>query len=233
MLRASMRSHWIRLLAPVALTLVACTPKIGSECLRSLDCSLQRERTCDLSYRVNEFGEVDPDGQGECIVDGCSATSCPSEAVCVNIFGTDFLTVPCDPDLEDRLPEGATSHPCCPGLSATCEDEGVRACVFAQAPTCCEEWTPACSVLVREAGCATCPNDDCLPREVCLSEGLCADANTGRTSCRKECNDDNDCRDGYICRQTGAGGIYPVLPTDTPDDELYPSICIPRGTGVN
>ncbi|MGB1277239.1 MAG: hypothetical protein ACPG77_15955, partial [Nannocystaceae bacterium] len=118
-----------------------CKSQIGSACLKSIDCSLQGERTCDLSHRVDELGAIQPDGDGECTIEGCSQATCPSEAKCVSVYATDFLSIACNPDREDRL-------------------DGT---------------------------------DDCRPHEICLSEGLCADAITARTSCRRECNKDSNC----------------------------------------
>ncbi len=70
-----------------------CRSKIGDSCRRSTDCSLQGDRTCDLSNRVN--------GRGECIIEGCGRDSCPKEAACVKSYGSDFLSVSCDPERED------------------------------------------------------------------------------------------------------------------------------------
>jgi hypothetical protein len=118
--------------APWLLVLVAiagCKAKIGDPCLRSTDCSIRGDRLCDLSHTVNAAGEQTPSGKGECTIEGCGADSCPKEAECVKVYGSDFLTVACDPAREDRAvlidesteecPDGA-----CPPLDA-CEPREV------------------------------------------------------------------------------------------------------------
>ncbi len=156
----------------VVLAASACSRRIGNECKLSTDCSLQGERICDLSYLT-----VDSEGmqKGECIIEGCSAGSCPSEAVCVNIYSTEFLSVACDPEREDR-------------------SDGL---------------------------------DDCNANEICIPEGLCADANTARATCRKECKRDSGCRDGYSCKPTGKGGIYVSLDPEDPQGTEETKICMP------
>ncbi len=233
------------LAAPItALLLLACQPKIGDECLRSIDCSQQGERSCDLSYRINDEGFADPEGQGECTIEGCAEGSCPNEAVCVRIYGVQFLSVSCDPELEDQLPEGVDAGDiagaCCEALAGPCTNEDVKRCVCGAdmdpedplVQQCCsgEPWSQACARIAVQNNCSDlCPRDDCLPTERCLDEGLCADANTTRTSCRRTCRDDADCREGYLCRQTGAGGVYAVPSVDDPTERRQESICVPRG----
>lgn len=154
----------------------ACRAEIGDSCRRSTDCSIQGERTCDLSNRIN--------GRGECTIEGCGRNSCPDEAACVKTYGTDFLSVACDPEREDK---------------ATFAADG--------------------SVLP--------PLDACLPHEVCLGEGLCADEVSARTTCRRSCKSDRDCRSGYTCRLTGSGGIYQTPAADDPDNNRQVKICQP------
>lgn len=171
-------SRLLTLTALAALTLVpatGCKSKIGSACLKSIDCSLQGERTCDLSHRVTDEGVVEPDGEGECTIEGCSQATCPSEAKCVEVFATDFLSVACDPDTEDR--NGGTNV--------------------------------------------------CRPYEICLQEGLCADALTARTSCRRECSKDSNCRNGYVCREVGSGGVYAAPDPENPSVQLDFKVCMP------
>ena len=103
-----------RTLALVALAAVApgCKPKIGDPCKLSTDCSIRGERTCDLSYTIG--------GEGECIIEGCTLGTCPKEAVCVKVYGSDFLSVACNPEREDiAVPDpNETCDPDddCPGL---------------------------------------------------------------------------------------------------------------------
>ncbi|MCA9714832.1 MAG: hypothetical protein KC468_09115, partial [Myxococcales bacterium] len=217
--------------------------------MRSIDCSQQGERSCDLSYRVNADGNLDPEGDGECTIDGCAEGSCPDEAVCVRIFGVQFLSVSCDPELEDQRAQDVTEAElvgaCCEALDGACENATIRACVCGAEPDpddpvyqqCCADgviWSDACAHLaLANEECdeitKVCPRDDCLPTERCLDEGLCANANTTRTSCRKACSDDADCREGYQCRQTGANGIYAVPSVDDPTERRQESICVPIG----
>jgi hypothetical protein len=70
--------------------------------------------------------------------------------------------------------------------------------------------------------------DDCLPNEVCLPEGLCADELRARTSCRRKCNKDSNCRDNYRCQETGANGLYVAPDPDSPTVQHTANICVPR-----
>lgn len=55
--------------------LAACQPKIGDDCVGSVDCSQQGDRLCDTSQ---------PDGY--CTAFNCEPDKCPDESVCVG-FG--------------------------------------------------------------------------------------------------------------------------------------------------
>ena len=70
--------------------------------------------------------------------------------------------------------------------------------------------------------------DDCLPNEVCLPEGLCADEIRARTSCRLECKADKNCRDNYQCVSTGVGGLYVAPDPENPTAQNSAKICVPR-----
>ena len=144
---------------------------------------------CDLSHRINAQGIPTPNGSGECTIESCGANTCPKEAECVKVYGSDFLTVACDPTREDRASLG---------------DD----------PDCLEGVCP--------------PRDDCQANEVCLPEGLCADEITARTSCRKRCKKDKDCRAGYECVSTGARGIYHAPDLDHPGEVDEIKICAPQ-----
>ena len=163
-LRTSLRSLALALVA-----LAGCQPEIGDRCRRASDCSIRGDRQCDLSY-----ASLDPSGRGECTIENCSFGSCPSEAACIKVYGSEFLSVSCDPSREDV----ALEDPDIPG-----------------------EFLPAF--------------DDCNPAEVCLPEGLCADELSARTSCRRRCKRDRDCRGGYECVRVGDSGVYRA---DDPDD---------------
>jgi len=181
----------------------ACKAKIGDECKRSTECSRTGERICDLSHRVNSQGVVSLSGQGECTIEGCGRGSCPKEAECVRIYGSDFLTVSCEPSRED------VARACDPDAE-TCADD-------------CVESSQGGSNLVCP------PRDDCNSNEICLPEGLCADEITSRTSCRRECKDNGDCRNGYECKRTGSDGVYRVFDPKDPTDDSQVKICRPVG----
>ncbi|WP_434421291.1 hypothetical protein [Nannocystis pusilla] len=67
----------------------------------------------------------------------------------------------------------------------------------------------------------------CTDQELCLPEGLCADLLSARISCRKECNSDRGCRDGYECRETGGNGIYVAFSPTNPESLPIEKICMP------
>jgi hypothetical protein len=48
----------------------------------------------------------------------------------------------------------------------------------------------------------------CAAHEICLPEGLCADEMSARSSCRRECKRDSQCRDNYVCKEVGTDGVY-------------------------
>jgi hypothetical protein len=181
---------------------IACKAKIGDDCLRSTDCSIRGERVCDLSHRVDSQGNSTPAGRGECTIDGCGRDSCPKEAACIKVYGSDFLSVACDPDRED--------------VATFCED-GDEAC---EARGCLPSVEP---------GVWTCPpTDECETHEVCLPEGLCADEVSARTSCRRKCSSNRDCRNGYECLLTGTQGVYRAPDLDEPNNPSNVRICMPE-----
>lgn len=213
MLRAPMAPRLLLALALLAPTLLlpACQRRIGAPCKVSTDCSIRGDRICDLSHLVNGSGDLDPAGKGECIIDGCNKTTCPREGTCVQVYGAEFLSVACDPELEDRpQPYGddlAARFAACNASPARPVDENGE-------PV---EWSSDEPVACN----------DCGSHEVCLPEGLCADLLTVRTSCRKECRSDAQCRDGYECRPTGSNGVYAVATPDAPFGEEIVKICMP------
>jgi hypothetical protein len=93
-----------RALALLALILLGCQPDVGDPCVRAADCGLYVIRQCDVSNVPR-----DPKRKGECIVENCSFGTCPKEAVCVKVYASTFLSVACDPDLED-IPPGDGSE---------------------------------------------------------------------------------------------------------------------------
>lgn len=113
MLRAPMGGRLLLAVALIAQTLAlgACQRRIGNACRVSTDCSIRGERICDLSYLVDGDGNVDPKGKGECTIEGCTPGSCPREGACIQVFNAEFLSVACDPDLEDRRPDPSAPDP--------------------------------------------------------------------------------------------------------------------------
>jgi len=200
MLRALMRSSLTCVFALLALA--GCQARIGDACDRSIDCSLQGERICDLSHRVDGSGVVSAAGMGECTIDGCGRDTCPDEAACIKAYGSKFLSVACDPERED--------------IATFCLDDE-EACL-----------ARGCRPSADASGGWTCPpRDECDVSEVCLPEGLCADEITARTSCRRKCSSNRDCRDGYVCLLTGSQGVYRAPDFDDPNNPSPVRICMP------
>lgn len=189
------------LIAPALL--VGCQRRIGSACKVSTDCSLRGDRVCDLSYLVDGDGELDPGGKGECTIDGCTPSACPREGTCIQAYGAEFLSVACDPELEDR-PQAYTKE-LVDRIAGCNADPGAESLVEGEPVAC----------------------NDCDSHEVCLPEGLCADLLSVRTSCRKECSRDSQCRDGYECRETGSNGVYRVATPAYPFGNGSVKICQP------
>lgn len=56
----------------LALCLVACAPKLGDNCERPAECSVNGDRVCDTSQPG-----------GYCTIPNCAADTCPDDGVCV------------------------------------------------------------------------------------------------------------------------------------------------------
>jgi hypothetical protein len=67
-----------------ASALLGCTPAVGDRCALSTDCSIQGTRICDTSQP-----------NGYCTLLGCTASSCPDNAACVE-FGASVPGCPYD-----------------------------------------------------------------------------------------------------------------------------------------
>jgi hypothetical protein len=220
MLRALMPRLSLALALLALLALPGCQRKIGAPCRVSTDCSIRGDRVCDLSHLVDGQGNLDPKGKGECTIDSCNTSTCPREGTCVQIYGAEFLSVACDPELEDR-PQ-AFDEDALHERIATChadppvptDDDGVPLYTNAKGePTYKDGQAVACN--------------DCSSYEICLPEGLCADVLSARTSCRKRCRSGAQCRDGYECRTTGSNGIYAVSSPAHPFGADDVKICMP------
>jgi hypothetical protein len=72
--------------------LLACQPKIGDDCVGSIDCSQQGDRLCDTSQ---------PDGY--CTAFNCQPDNCPEEAVCVG-FGLELDPACVQESYDPRFP---------------------------------------------------------------------------------------------------------------------------------
>lgn len=189
------------LIAPILLS--ACQRRIGSSCKVSTDCSIRGDRICDLSHLVDGDGDLDPAGKGECIIDGCTPSACPREGTCMQVYGAEFLSVACDPELEDR--PHAYSDELVDRIEACRADPASESYIDGEPVAC----------------------NDCDSHEVCLPEGLCADILSVRTSCRKECSSDSQCRNGYECRESGSNGVYRVATPAYPFGNGTIKICMP------
>jgi hypothetical protein len=84
----------LRLALTLALLgLAGCKPEIGDSCSLSTDCSANGDRLCDITQ---------PDGY--CTIYGCSAGSCPKEAICVAFYSSVSTAPACyDPQDAARL----------------------------------------------------------------------------------------------------------------------------------
>jgi hypothetical protein len=102
-------------LCAACLLVVGCGNSIGDSCERSLDCSPEGDRICDLS-------ESSPGGY--CTVRGCDHESCPDDSLCVRFFSAHFPERTCtlateDIATDDCLPdeECTLRGTCAPSLS--------------------------------------------------------------------------------------------------------------------
>ncbi len=79
----------LRLILVLLLGLAGCKPEIGDDCTLSTDCSSSGDRLCDTTQP-----------RGYCTMTGCTAGSCPSEAICV-AYRTGISVVPACYDPQD------------------------------------------------------------------------------------------------------------------------------------
>jgi len=87
----------------MAFPMMACDDEIGDSCSQNADCSSSGNRLCDTSMPG-----------GYCTVEGCSADSCPGGSVCIAFFPVAALSVPCNPETEDRLGGNLATDDCLP-----------------------------------------------------------------------------------------------------------------------
>ena len=112
------RSHSWMTLALLASLLPSCANEIGDSCSTNIDCSTSGDRICDTAQR-----------DGYCTIQGCGATTCPGEAVCISFYPENFLSTPCDPETEDSVAIAEPTNDCLG--SEICLSSGVCAS-FAQ-----------------------------------------------------------------------------------------------------
>jgi hypothetical protein len=89
--------------------LAACGRGIGDECSVNVDCATDGTRQC--------IDAIDG-ARGYCTVEGCDATNCPDETLCVRFFSVEFATRSCSPD--PAVPGGQSSC----GATELCSSEG-------------------------------------------------------------------------------------------------------------
>jgi len=53
--------------------------------------------------------------------------------------------------------------------------------------------------------------DRCAPYEICLGDGRCASKLSASRFCMQQCENDDNCRDDYLCRDTGKDGAESVF----------------------
>lgn len=99
---ACLRAGLLICAAAGALGAAGCSRKVGDDCRVSVDCSVNGDRSCDISQPG-----------GYCTIEGCDEKSCPDEAVCVRFFPERFLSTAasCNPDPE--LPSGCAADEVC------------------------------------------------------------------------------------------------------------------------
>jgi hypothetical protein len=106
-----------------ALTLAACSEKIGDECSLSSDCASDGSRICDSSSPG-----------GYCTILGCNFESCPDEAICVRFFTSTTSNRTCVQATEDFADgtDDCTADEFCT-LAGICAPRGaeVRYCMLA------------------------------------------------------------------------------------------------------
>lgn len=147
-----------------------CSKTIGDECKTNVECSPQGDRFCEIASPG-----------GYCTVEGCDATSCPDDAVCVRFFSLKRGDAACTTGLVAR---------------ADCPAPQVRTA----ADGCCRPGEAACCQL----------GERCLCDDEGCQKSFCASETTERRWCMKGCEGDDDCRAGYSCRPTDSGGAIAV-----------------------
>lgn len=121
-----------------------CAAEIGDSCSINLDCSPNGDRICDTSQRG-----------GYCTVQGCSATSCPEESVCIAFYPVSMLSTPCDPQTEDAVD---------PALNATDDCDAHEICLSSGF---CAQHVQESRFCMRSCS----ENDDCRDGYECRSPG--------------------------------------------------------------
>ena len=172
---------------------VACGRKIGDGCASSADCDpTGGTRTCDLSQPG-----------GYCILEGCDARSCPSEAICVRFFPEALLM---------QTPTNTCAPPVSPDPATSC-DGGIGGET--------DGGTLTASACAADAVCLACSPEQCCAH----GTGICARLSWEKRDCVLACASNGDCRAGYVCTPTGTGGA--VALTLNLDPATAPKFCAP------
>lgn len=124
-------------------------------------------------------------------------------------------------------------------VSSDCDPDGTRICDTEQPGGYCTiqgcDWNtcPEESICVRffTGGFENKPcqaQSECTLDELCSLEGLCVPRSSESRFCMRSCESNDDCRDGYECRDLEkmiANGGEPVLEPGKVIDERVPRFC--------
>lgn len=123
-------------------------------------------------------------------------------------------------------------------VSSDCDPNGQRQCDISQKEGYCTIEGCDFSTCPEEAACIrffegsfankACDVEGCSLDELCDLNNRCVPRSAESRFCMKTCESDDDCRDGYECRDLAkmkAHGGEPVLAPGTPVDETSPKFC--------
>ena len=159
---------------------------VGGACSHDIGDGCQTSVDCDPSG--TRSCDLSQPG-GYCTINGCDETTCPSGATCVRYFPAALL------DLETN-PPAVHCNPAC---------EDVDCAIDAGAADAGSKDGGG-----KDAGAISGRRDDCTADEVCLDEGICAKRSYEQRECAKVCSSNSDCRNHYVCRETGELGSMPL-----------------------
>jgi hypothetical protein len=139
-----------RILAALAVALIACGHNVGDPCSTNVDCSPLGDRFCDTSAPG-----------GYCTIDGCDVSTCPGNAVCIRFF-TPILDEPCELNM--------TPNGCRPSERCVCDSSVNGVCPMGTP----DHPTAHCAPETSERrwcqkGCSV--DSDCRPAYQCRQTG--------------------------------------------------------------